>query len=126
MLSGRRGKIGMPRLVRGALHLRELLLRSGEAGPKAVDFAEPTAQSGLVDPFFEAGDDALEPFVLIGVRSEHRATDTGMFVLTPGAVGAPAGAELEFALGEVPEELVPLTDALLIVKPRFCVAWCSG
>lgn len=32
-----------------------------------------------------------------------------MFVLAPGAVGASAGAELEFALGEVAEELVPLT-----------------
>lgn len=66
---------GHPEIRRGALHLGELLLGSGEAGSQAVDLAEPAALGGLGDPFCEAGDDALEPIVLIGIRSEHRATD---------------------------------------------------
>lgn len=42
------------------------------------------------------------------VGAEHEPSDAGVFMLAAGAVGTPAGVELEFALGEVAEELVPL------------------
>ena len=91
----------------GALHLGELLFGSGEAGPQAVDFAEPAALGGFGDPIFQAVDDRLESFVLVGVGAEHGAADAGVFVAAWGGVWAAAAAEFDFAFVEVRFELCP-------------------
>ena len=75
-----------PEVCRGALHLGELLLGCGKAGAQSFDFAEPTIVGGLGDPLFQTVDDALEPFVLVGVGAEHRAADAGMLVLTAASI----------------------------------------
>ena len=61
--------------------------------------------------FGESGDqiraDLFEAQLLVGVDAEEGAADAGVFVDAGGGVGAAAGAEFDFAVFEVVEELVP-------------------
>jgi hypothetical protein len=51
-----------------------------------------------------------------------------MLAVVAVALGADRGDSLGFGepLGVANRSILHAADALLIVKPRFCVAWCSG
>ena len=81
---------------------------SGKAGFESLDLTEPAPTEGFGQPCGEVVGDLGEPIELCRVRAQHWAADAGMFVLAGSAVGATAGAELDLAPLEVPEELGPL------------------
>jgi len=61
------------------------------------------------------------------VGAQHRAPDTGVFVLAGGSVGASAGAEFDLSASEVAEEFVPLgAGGLSVLLAQRVVAEGEG
>lgn len=85
----------------------ELVFGVRDGDLEAVDFAGPSVLMGFVETGKETRMDLFESWLLCGVDSQHRAADAGVFVDARCGVGASAGAEFDFAVFEVVEELVP-------------------
>lgn len=90
-----------------AAHLFKLVFGGGEADFEAVDLAGPTPFVCFGDAVGQADAYFLESWLLVRVDSQQWAADAGVLVVAGGGVGAAAGAEFDFAVFEVVEELVP-------------------
>lgn len=89
-------------------HFLELFFRGGQADGEAFAFALPAALLSFFDSFLEIDRYLLEPRLLSGVWPEHGTSDAGVFVGAGCPISAPAAAQLELALSEVVDEVVPL------------------
>jgi hypothetical protein len=110
-----RAKREQCRLGPDLAYLFHLLSGSSQADLQSLDLAEPAAFGGLFDPFVQVGDDLGEPHPLFGIRSEHRAAQTCVFVATRSSVGTCARPKLDAPSGEMLLEFGPLGVGRLAV-----------
>ncbi|MFI2207905.1 hypothetical protein ACH47Z_46250 [Streptomyces sp. NPDC020192] len=90
------------------IQLGELVLGSCKADFKSFQLAKPALAFGLDDAGEEVVADLDQAAALVGLGTQYRAADTGVFVDARGAERASADADGEVAALKVAEEGIPL------------------
>ncbi|MFJ9026644.1 hypothetical protein ACIRPU_42925 [Streptomyces sp. NPDC102259] len=90
------------------IQLSELVLGSGKTDLEPFQLAQPALAFGLDDAGQEVVADLDQAAALVGLGTEHRAAEAGVFVDARGTERASADADGELAALEVAEEGIPL------------------